>query len=224
MTEDAGGESSPSNENNANSGEYTTASGADELVKSESASAAGQHSASADALTMAGSAGAHEEAASATASAVASADGYAMQRYAAATQAQVAGTPGSYDSAQYAGQYGQSYYGTAGSTAAGTGMYPFLYPHLYSAGHGGLHHHAGQLAADATGLVDDYNAAAVAAAAAAAAAAGGAEHARTADQVDHASQQAAAYSQMTGAAEDESQTGPIRGGYLKSEHGVWRPY
>jgi len=29
------------------------------------------------------------------------------------------------------------------------------------------------------------------------------------------------YSQI---GEDESQTGPIRGGYLKSEHGVWRPY
>ena len=194
----------------ANTSDYATNDS--ELVKSESGggNSNATPNASNDPLSLAAaSAGGGGEAnmersASGTASAAAqSADGYAMQRYNT-----------NYDT-NYAANYStiQSYYGATGA-ASTPGMYPmtplgapFLYPHLYSAGHHatGLHH--GQ----ETGLVDEY------------VTAGNPEVSRAGggDLQDQAGQHTA-YSQLGG--EDESQTGPIRGGYLKSEHGVWRPY
>ena len=108
---------------------------------------------------------------------------------------------GNYDPNYAASQYVQSYYG-ANAAASAYGMTPFLYPHLYTGHHAsaGLHpqHHE---------MVDDYNTAS-----------------NTADPQQRAGEAASNehYSQLGG--EDESQTGPIRGGYLKTEHGVWRPY
>lgn len=136
-----------------------------------------------------------ERSAAAAAAAASSVDAYAMQRYNSSA--------GSYDTNYAASQYVQSYYG-ANAAASAYGMTPFLYPHLYTGHHAsGLHpqHHGG----DGSGMVDDYNTAS-----------------NTADQRDQGSTEAHAYSQLGG--EDESQTGPIRGGYLKTEHGVWRPY
>ena len=195
----------------ANTTDYATNDS--ELVKSESGggNSNATPNASNDPLSLAAASAAGgggeanmERSASGTASAAAqSADGYAMQRYNT-----------NYDT-NYAANYStiQSYYGATGA-ASTPGMYPmtplgapFLYPHLYSAGHHatGLHH--GQ----ETGLVDEY------------VTAGNPEVSRAGggDLQDQAGQHTA-YSQLGG--EDESQTGPIRGGYLKSEHGVWRPY
>lgn len=208
LTED---EHSPNdNSRGATSTEYS-ANAESEMVKSEAnqaaTAAAAAAAASAESLALATSTG--EDIIDRSASSVASAD-YAMQRYNSSA--------GNYNSDYAASQYVQSYYGASGAASA-TGMYPmtplgapFLYPHLYSAGHhaSGLHHQGQD-----TGLVDDY---ATAASADARAGTGGAPVAET----DPTGQHAAAYSQLGG--EDESQTGPIRGGYLKSEHGVWRPY
>ena len=191
--------------------EYTSTSDA-ELVKSEAAAAGGgaggATSTSADPLAITSNAeeqldrSAGSAAAAAASTVTPSVDAYAMQRY------------NNYDSNYAASQYVQSYYGaTAGSAGYPhmTGLSaPFLYPHLYSAGHhatsaGGQHH-------GESGIVEDYNNPEVA-------------QRTTADGTVPASDQHAGqhtgYSQI---GEDESQTGPIRGGYLKSEHGVWRPY
>ena len=143
-------------------------------------------------------------------------DGYAMQRYNT-----------NYDT-NYAANYVQSYYGATAGAASAPGMYPmtplgapFLYPHLYSAGHhhaSGLHHqHAGQ---ESGGLVDEYVTAGNPEVSRATPGGGGGGDPLS-DQGGQAGQHTA-YSQLGG--EDESQTGPIRGGYLKSELGVWRPY
>jgi hypothetical protein len=182
-----------------------------ELVKSEANnSATGTSDASALALATATSSGGEIDRSSS--SAVQSADGYTMQRYGS-----TAGT-GTYDTSQYS-QYGQYGYGTGAATYPMTPLgASFLYPHLYSAGHtaaaAGLHH--GQHGE--AGLVDEYAVAAAAAAAAAQAAGSEALTGRSGQELDHS-----AYSHL-GGEQDDSQTGPIRGGYLKSEHGVWRPY
>ena len=194
----------------SNANEYTANDS--EMVKSESG---GSTNAAAntpnDPLSLAASGGNGSEAMERSASGAASAggqsaDAYAMQRYNT-----------NYDSNYAAANYAvQSYYGATGATTT-PGMYPMtpfgtplLYPHLYSAGHhgtAGLHH--GQ----ESGLVDEY------------VSAGNPEVSRASagELQDQAGQHThTAYSQLGG--EDESQTGPIRGGYLKSEHGVWRPY
>ena len=128
---------------------------------------------------------------------------------------------GNYDPNYAASQYVQSYYGNAASTMGTYPMTPlgasFLYPHLYSAGHhtpGGIGHHQGQEG----GLVDEYATSAAPTGTESVVPQRGSEGVQT----DPNQQQHTAYSQLGG--EDESQTGPIRGGYLKSEHGVWRPY
>ena len=152
--------------------------------------------------------------AAAAASAVQSADAYAMQRYNTSA--------GNYDPNYAASQYVQSYYG-ANSTPAG--MYPmtplgasFLYPHLYSAGHHAQAQEGGQIP------VDDYSSATGAGDVTGRSDAQNAQTQQQAqvEQAAQVAQHTQAYSQLGG--EDESQTGPIRGGYLKSEHGVWRPY
>ena len=189
--------------------EYTSTSEA-ELVKSEAAAGGSNNNTSADPLAItsnteeqldrsAGSAGGGAGAAAVTPSV----DAYAMQRY------------NNYDSNYAASQYVQSYYGAATAGGAGyphmTGLSaPFLYPHLYSAGHHASsvqHGHGGE------SVIEDYNNPE-------ARAAGGADGTGVPAGEQHSGQHTG-YSQI---GEDESQTGPIRGGYLKSEHGVWRPY
>ena len=200
------------------SNEYSTANES-ELVKSENAgnSNTAAQNASIDPLVTSGggSEGMERSASGATSATGGQPDGYAMQRYNT-----------NYDT-NYAANYVQSYYGaTAAGAASAPGMYPmtplgapFLYPHLYSAGHhhaSGLHQHAGQ---ESGGLVDEYVTAGNPEVSRATPGGGGGDP--LSDQGGQAGQHTA-YSQLGG--EDESQTGPIRGGYLKSEHGVWRPY
>lgn len=199
-------ENSPND--NSQTNDYTSTSDA-ELVKSEAAAAGGSAAnTSADPLAITSNTeeqldrSAGSAAGGGAAAVTPSVDAYAMQRY------------NNYDSNYAASQYVQSYYG---ATAGGAGYphmtglsAPFLYPHLYSAGHhaSSVQHHGGE-----AGIVEDYNNPEVAARAAAdgTGVPAGEQH----------SGQHTGYSQI---GEDESQTGPIRGGYLKSEHGVWRPY
>ena len=187
-----------------------------ELVKSETAAGSGNNSAGpTSAENLAADDLDRSAHAAAAASAVQSADAYAMQRY---------NTTGSYDTNYAASQYVQSYYG-ANTTPAG--MYPmtplgasFLYPHLYSAGHHTQVQEGGQIP------VDEYSTNQTTGDVTGRSGQDGQPITAQAQQQAQAEQAVAqhtqAYSQLGG--EDESQTGPIRGGYLKSEHGVWRPY
>ena len=185
-----------------------------ELVKSETAAGSGNNSAGpTSAENLAADDLDRSAQAAAAASVVQSADAYAMQRY---------NTTGSYDTNYAASQYVQSYYG-ANTTPAG--MYPmtplgasFLYPHLYSAGHHAQAQEGGQIP------VDDYSTTQSAGDVTGRSGQDGQQVTAQsqAEQAQVAAQHTQAYSQLGG--EDESQTGPIRGGYLKSEHGVWRPY
>ena len=199
-------ENSPND--NSQTNDYTSTSDA-ELVKSEAAAAGGSAAnTSADPLAITSNTeeqldrSAGSAAGGGAAAVTPSVDAYAMQRY------------NNYDSNYAASQYVQSYYG---ATAGGAGYphmtglsAPFLYPHLYSAGHhaSSVQHHGGE-----AGIVEDYNNPEVAARAAA-------DGTGVPASEQHSGQHTG-YSQI---GEDESQTGPIRGGYLKSEHGVWRPY
>ena len=227
MTDD--NENSPNDQQTSSRGGASTNAGHPdyseaELVKSESAAGsgggtgAGNNSVSAAAASAENLAAADEldrsAQAAAAASAVQSADAYAMQRYNTSA--------GNYDPNYAASQYVQSYYG-ANSTPAG--MYPmtplgasFLYPHLYSAGHHAQAQEGGQIP------VDDYSSATGAGDVTGRSDAQNAQTQQQAqvEQAAQVAQHTQAYSQLGG--EDESQTGPIRGGYLKSEHGVWRPY
>jgi len=185
-----------------------------ELVKSETAAGSGNNSAGpTSAENLAADDLDRSAQAAAAASVVQSADAYAMQRY---------NTTGSYDTNYAASQYVQSYYG-ANTTPAG--MYPmtplgasFLYPHLYSAGHHAQAQEGGQIP------VDEYSTTQSAGDVTGRSGQDGQQVTAQsqAEQAQVAAQHTQAYSQLGG--EDESQTGPIRGGYLKSEHGVWRPY
>ena len=190
--------------------EYTSPASDAELVKSEAAASGGPGASSTSADPLSITSNAEEQldrsagSAAAASTVTPSVDAYAMQRY------------NNYDS-NYAANYVQSYYGaTAGSAGyphmTGALSAPFLYPHLYSAGHHATsaagHQHA------ESGIVEDYNNPEVA----------GQRTTADAQGVPASDQHAGQHTGYSQIGEDESQTGPIRGGYLKSEHGVWRPY